>query len=65
MAYRYIIRAYGTGFAPGDRVVHSVTGVRGVVLRVKGDPNYYRVRHDGQKHGSNWHPQETLREVPT
>ncbi len=59
MAYKYIERTYGTTFRAGDRVRHSVTDAVGTVMRTSGDPQYYRVRKDGQRHGSNWHPDET------
>ena len=61
MSYRYIERAYDRHFKPGDRVKHSVTGETGTVMRAPvGDPHYYRVRKDGLKIGSNWHPHETM-----
>ena len=61
MAYNYIQRIYGTTFQPGDRVRHTVTDKCGQVMRPTGDPQYYRVRFDGQKHGSECHPQEIIK----
>lgn len=62
MAYRYIERVYGTTFKPGDRVVHTVTGKVGEVRRAAGDPQYYSVRFDDQKHNSPCHPDELRNE---
>lgn len=58
MPYRYIERTYGTTFKPGDRVRHTVTGGVGEVRPVRGDPQYYNVRFDGQKHALPCHPGE-------
>lgn len=58
MPYRYIERTYGTAFKPGDRVRHTVTNQSGEVRPVRGDPQYYNVRSDGQNHALPCHPGE-------
>lgn len=56
--YRYIQSYYGVTVIVGDRVKHTVTGRIGNVVRPTGDPNYVRVRFDGDKHCLNAHPGE-------
>lgn len=56
MAYNYIRRIYGVCFRPGRRI--SVDGREGTVMRAKRgtDPQYVRVRFDGEKHPVECHP---------
>ncbi len=56
--YRYIQRHYGLTFLPGQRVRFKPYRRLGNVMRPQGDPQYVRVRLDGDKHGSDCHPQE-------
>lgn len=54
MAYDYIHQNYGVEFKPGERI--AMDGKLGIVTRPQGDPQYVRVRFDGQKHITNVHP---------
>jgi hypothetical protein len=54
MAYEYIKRTYGVNPVVGQRII--MDGKPGVILKPQGDPQYLNVRFDGQKHGSNVHP---------
>ncbi|HET8638122.1 MAG TPA: hypothetical protein VFL96_14835 [Acidobacteriaceae bacterium] len=54
MAYDYIRRTYGVEPQIGQRI--TMDGKPGVIVRPQGDPQYLRVRFDGQKHVSNVHP---------
>lgn len=56
--YAYIRRYYKVTPVPGERVQHTVTQRAGTIIRPRGDPNYVRVRFDGDKHTSNAHPKE-------
>ena len=62
MAYDYISRTYGVEFKPGERV--AMDGKPGTVVRAQGDPQYLRVRFDGQKHVSNAHPTWQIERLP-
>ncbi len=54
MTYDYIRRSYGVDPRVGQRI--TMDGKPGVIVRPQGDPQYLRVRFDGQKHASNVHP---------
>jgi len=54
MAYKYVREAYGVDPNPGQRI--TMDGKPGTIVRPTGDPQYLRVRFDGQKHVSNVHP---------
>lgn len=54
MAYDYIRRTYGVDPKVGQRI--TMGGRPGVIVRPRGDPQYLRVRFDGQTHVSNVHP---------
>lgn len=59
MPYTYIERAYGHKFEPGQRVhftEYEGTRGNGVVLGVRDDPQYVRVRFDDGREG-NCHPE--------
>lgn len=58
MTYDYIKRTYGVTPEPGARVRHTVTNREGSIIRPQGDPQYVRVRFDGQKHALPCHPDE-------
>lgn len=46
MSYDYIKRAYGIDFKPGMKVTcDELHGIEGTVLRVRGDPQYVRIRY--------------------
>lgn len=53
-AYSYVRRAYGVDPRVGQRI--RMDGKPGVICKPQGDPQYLRVRFDGQKHASNVHP---------
>ncbi len=58
MPYTYIERYYGKRFEPGQRirfVEYEGDRGKGVVLGVRGDPQYVRVRFDDGREG-NCHP---------
>lgn len=52
--YAYIRRAYGVEPKVGQRI--TMDGKPGFIIRPQGDPQYLRVRFDGQKHASDVHP---------
>jgi hypothetical protein len=52
--YAYVHRTYGVTPLPGQRI--SVEGKLGVIVRPQGDPQYLRVRFDGESHVVNAHP---------
>ena len=56
--YSYIRRTYGVDPVIGSRVRHTVTEREGQIVRPTGDPQYVRVRFDGDKHIMNAHPTE-------
>lgn len=62
MAYDYIRRTYGVEFQPGERI--AMDGKPGTVTKPRDDPQYLRVRFDGQKHISNAHPTWRIERLP-
>ena len=63
MPYDYIRRTYGVSPAVGQRI--TMNGRPGVIIRPTGDPQYLRVRFDGQKHASDCHPTWELNYAPS
>lgn len=54
MAYDYIRRVYGADPKPGQRI--AVDGKRGTIIGSIGDPQYIKVRFDGEFGAANVHP---------
>lgn len=54
MTYDYIRRVYGVDPRVGQRI--TMDGKPGVIIRPQGDPQYLRIRLDGQKYGWDTHP---------
>src|ERR1700677_2610981 len=54
VAYAYIRRHYSVEPRVGQRI--AMNGKPGVIVRPQGDPQYLRVRFDGQKQIVNVHP---------
>lgn len=52
--YDYIRRTYGVDPHVGQRI--TMDGKPGVIVRPQGDPQYLKVRFDGEKHAANVHP---------
>ena len=66
MSYTYIERAYGRKFETGQRIRFTeYEGARGdgVVLGVRGNPQYVRVRFDDGREG-NCHPDSVVPASP-
>lgn len=58
LPYAYIRRTYGVEPVPGERIRHHVKGYgEGVILRVRNETQYVRVRFDSGLVG-NCHPTE-------
>jgi hypothetical protein len=63
LAYDYIKRYYGVEPTIGQRI--TMDGKSGVIIRPQGDPQYLRVRFDGQTHAMNVHPTWRVDYAPT
>ena len=54
MGYDYVREAYGVNPKPGQRI--TMNGKPGTIVKTRGNPQYLRVRFDGEKHIVNVHP---------